>query len=278
MDTNGCVSSPSSPAIGRLPPSSVAALKANFMDTQSNVMTPKKSFLDSLILREIRKQLSSPGGCDIQSIQWDNSPSENLNLIKDRYLLSSAGSSPKGNFTDLSSYNNLKCLDIYTEENFLCKIVNEPFNKVQTAYYQVGDCVSDDHGHKLIRGVRDIIPLSKNRTYVIIPLDNGFENLHTYIRDKKRINEEEAHGIYRQICETMRACHNNGIILRDFKLKRFFFLDKERLVFLNFSLSFFACKENQYFCLKLGVFVFGSNHSKDLLFFLGICKVSCEGG
>lgn len=224
MDTNGCVSSPSSPAIGRLTPNSVAVLKAVYMDTPSNVMTPKKSILDSQILREIRKQVNSPGGCDIQSIQWDNSPSENLNLIKDRYLLSSE----EADFTKLPSYNNLKCLDIYTEENFLCKIVNEPFNKVQTAYYLIEDCVSDEHGHKLIRGVRDIIPLSKNRTYVIIPLDNGYENLHTYIRDRKRLSEEEAHGIYRQICETMRACHNNGIILRDFKLKRFFFLDKER--------------------------------------------------
>lgn len=233
MDTNGYVSSPSN----RLSYTTALTVKANSMETHSssnnnnkNVMTPKKSLLDST-LREIRKQLSSPGGCDIQSIQWDNSPSENLDLLKDRYLLSAGPPS-----CDLYEGNKLACLDIYTEENFHCKIVNEPLAKVQAAYFNLMDCVSDEHGHQLFRGVRDIIPLSKNCTYVIIPLDCGYNDLHTYIREKRRLGEQEAQGLYRQICETLRACHNNGIILRDFKLKKFYFLDKEWLVFFSYLL------------------------------------------
>lgn len=204
----------------------------------NNLSTPKKLILDALN----RKKLYSPGGCDIHSLHIRSEPGS-LKLLKDRYLLTTertpapAAPSPAADskssykhFVDLSS-SNLKCVDIYNGESYLCKIINEPLYKVQMAYFklQQDNCQSDIYEHQLVRSVRDIIPMSRNRTYAIVPqCDEVYEDLHTYIRNKRRLSETEARSLFHQICQTVQVCHRNGIILRDLKLKRFYFIDEER--------------------------------------------------
>jgi serine/threonine protein kinase len=55
-----------------------------------------------------------------------------------------------------------------------------------------------------------------------------FGDLHTYMKEKKKLSEQEAKFIFRQCVEAVRDCHDNGIIVRDIKLKKFIFLNPER--------------------------------------------------
>lgn len=249
-DNASTTSSSSSSATVYSPPSTPSSSSNN-----SNLSTPKKNFLDAVMLQTIRqKLLSTPGGAfELQSLRLD-SPLDTaaMNVVKDRYLIcakpkhipASAFAKAPSCYRHLADMNmsNLKCTDIYTGEQFLCKVINEPLHKVQQAYFKLQQepeqCRSSIYGHQLIRGVRDIVALNKQRTYVILEAPQPvnacdstvgvFEDLHTYLRDKHRLTEPEARMLFHQICETVLVCHRNGIILRDLKLKRFFFVDEAR--------------------------------------------------
>lgn len=65
-----------------------------------------------------------------------------------------------------------------------------------------------------------------NNVYVIFEPHHG--DLHSYMKEKKRLEEPEAKHIFRQCVEAVNSCHENGIIVRDIKLKKFVFIDKER--------------------------------------------------
>lgn len=226
-------------------------------DTVLGLSTPKKEFPNEKMLRTIREKLMTPGGhCDLLALGIAAEPTDQqpVKLIQQRYLISAqrshisaaaAAKTPASyrHLVDLTA-SNLRCMDIFTEEQFLCKIVNEPLHKVQRAYFQLQQ--QDEelrrsaiYGHPLIRPVHDIIPLSKDRTYILIApvpqerdstggVSGVYENLHTYIRHEKRLCETEARAIFHQICQTVQVCHRNGIILRDLKLKRFYFIDEAR--------------------------------------------------
>lgn len=219
----------------------------------SSLSTPKKNFLDAVMLQTIRQKLSTPGGAfELQSLSLNSTLDSAVNVVKERYLIcakpkhipAAAFAKAPSCYRHLVDMNmsNLKCTDIYTGEQFLCKVINEPLNKVQQAYFKLQQepqqCRSTIYGHQLIRGIKDLVPLNKHRTYVILaapqpvsPCDTTvgvFEDLHTYLRDKHRLAEAEARSLFHQICETVLVCHRNGIILRDLKLKRFFFVDEAR--------------------------------------------------
>jgi serine/threonine protein kinase len=64
--------------------------------------------------------------------------------------------------------------------------------------------------------------------YVYAIFEQNFGDLHTYMKEKKRLNEPEAKHIFRQCVKAIRDCHENGIIVRDIKLKKFVFIDREK--------------------------------------------------
>ncbi|XP_037817983.1 tribbles [Lucilia sericata] len=221
--------------------------------SSSSLSTPKKNFLDAVMLQTLRKKLATPGGAfELQSLRLDSSLDAAVNVVKDRYVISAKPKHiPAAAFAKAPScyrhlvdmnMSNLKCTDIFTGEQFLCKVINEPLHKVQQAYFKLqqepDQCRSSIYGHQLIRGVKDIVALNSQRTYVILnspqPVNacdttvGVFEDLHTYLRDKHRLSEAETRCLFHQICETVLVCHRNGIILRDLKLKRFFFVDEAR--------------------------------------------------
>lgn len=216
---------------------------AGSADQNNDPSTPKKSILDVLI----KKNLYSPRGCDIRSMQIHSEPGS-LKLLKDRYLVRNERTSTPSvspttttttsgdtrssykHFVDLSS-SNLQCVDLHNGKNYVCKIINEPLHKAQMAYFklQYDDCKCKIYDHQLVRSVRELVPMSANRTYTIVQNSPEiYEDLHTYIRNKRRLSEKEAQSLFHQICQTVHLCHRNGIILRDLKLKRFFFIDEER--------------------------------------------------
>lgn len=62
--------------------------------------------------------------------------------------------------------------------------------------------------------------------YLISPATFG--NLHSYIYSKSSLKETEAKSLFKQMVSIVNFCHSKGVILRDLKLGRFVFTDKER--------------------------------------------------
>ncbi|KAH8305688.1 hypothetical protein KR059_006525 [Drosophila kikkawai] len=248
--------SPASPASSSS--SSMSSSQEDGVPSGSGLFTPKKeNFPNAKMLQTIREKLMTPNGaCELLALGIAAEPTDQqpVKLIQQRYLISAqpshisaavAAKTPASyrHLVDLTA-SNLRCVDVFTGEQFLCRIVNEPLHKVQRAYFQLQQQDeelrrSTIYGHPLIRPVHDIVPLSKDRTYILIApvpqerdatggLSGVYENLHTYIRHEKRLCEAEARAIFHQICQTVQVCHRNGIILRDLKLKRFYFIDEAR--------------------------------------------------
>lgn len=55
-----------------------------------------------------------------------------------------------------------------------------------------------------------------------------YGDLHSYLKTKKRLSEQEAGSLFRQISQIVGDCHEQGIILRDIKLSKFVFSDEEK--------------------------------------------------
>ncbi|XP_018799933.1 PREDICTED: CBL-interacting protein kinase 17 [Bactrocera latifrons] len=213
--------------------------------------TPKKSLADSRVLERIREKLGTPSTlCEMHALRPEQSREEEaVKVVKNRFLISTqlcylspavAARTPASyrHLIDLKA-SSLRCTDVFTETEYICKIINEPHDKVQRAYYDIktaGEVArSSLYGHTLIRDIHEIVPLDANRSYLIIPppkaqegAEGVYEDLHTYVRNKRRLHENEAKALFHQIAETVRLCHQKGVILRDLKLKRFFFIDEAR--------------------------------------------------
>ncbi|CAF1322199.1 unnamed protein product [Adineta steineri] len=67
---------------------------------------------------------------------------------------------------------------------------------------------------------RDIISLERT-TIVLYP--NYSSNLHTYITEKHRLNENESRNLFTQIVRAIQMCHRVGLIIRDLKLRKIIF-------------------------------------------------------
>lgn len=52
---------------------------------------------------------------------------------------------------------------------------------------------------------------------------NYSNNLHTYITDKHRLNENECRQLFSQIVRAIQMCHRVGLIIRDLKLRKIIF-------------------------------------------------------
>jgi serine/threonine protein kinase len=69
---------------------------------------------------------------------------------------------------------------------------------------------------------RDIISLDQT-TIVLYPNYNN--NLHQYITEKHRLNENESRNLFSQIVRAVQICHQVGLIVRDLKLRKIIFND-----------------------------------------------------
>lgn len=77
------------------------------------------------------------------------------------------------------------------------------------------------HKHH-IHFYRDIIPL--DRTAIVL-YPNYTNNLHQYITEKHRLNENESRKLFSQIIRAVQICHRVGLIVRDLKLRKIIFND-----------------------------------------------------
>lgn len=79
--------------------------------------------------------------------------------------------------------------------------------------------------HKNVASIRDII-LGERKAYVF--LDKDFGDMHTYVKSCRRLDEEQACRLFRQVALAVAHCHQAGIVLGDLKLRKFIFADEKR--------------------------------------------------
>ena len=54
------------------------------------------------------------------------------------------------------------------------------------------------------------------------------EDLHAYVRRKRRLAEREAARLFAQALHAVAHCHRHSVVVRDVKLRRFLFADADR--------------------------------------------------
>lgn len=94
----------------------------------------------------------------------------------------------------------------------------DQYRETLSPYWQV-DC----HDH--IAACTEVVQ-GQSKAYIFFPKNYG--DLHSYVRQKKRLREDEAQFLFRQIVSAICHCHENGVILRDLKLRKFVFKDPEK--------------------------------------------------
>lgn len=116
-----------------------------------------------------------------------------------------------------SSFFN--CIDINTREQLVCKVVGREAGSLLSAHFRVD-------GHPGLNPLREVMLHGSRHMYLIFPASHG--DLHTHVRTRRRLRDSEARRLFRQMAECVRHCHEAGIVLRDLKLRKFVFTDRQR--------------------------------------------------
>lgn len=106
-----------------------------------------------------------------------------------------------------------------TGEEYLCKVL--PLSK----YRQVLAPYLATDGHPNVVSIWEIV-LGQNYAYIFFQRGHG--DLHSYVREKKRLKQTEARDLAHQIIDAVCHCHESGVVLRDLKLRKFVFKDADR--------------------------------------------------
>lgn len=77
-------------------------------------------------------------------------------------------------------------------------------------------------------GINKIIEILVSDSYAYVFFERSYGDLHSYVRTKRRLKEEEASKLFHQIVSSVAHCHDSGVVLRDLKLRKFVFQNLER--------------------------------------------------
>ena len=86
------------------------------------------------------------------------------------------------------------------------------------AYFALGQ-------HPHINQILEIL-LGETRAYVFFERSHG--DMHSFVRTCKKLREDEAARLFHQIASAVAHCHDNGLVLRDLKLRKFVFKNEDR--------------------------------------------------
>lgn len=117
------------------------------------------------------------------------------------------------------SSENCTAVDQSTGDEYLCKVLPLATYRSRLSAYFATD------GHPHVVSVSDVI-LGETLAYVYLPV--GYGDLHSYVRERKRLRQPEARVLAHQVVDAVRHCHERGVVLRDLKLRKFVFTDRER--------------------------------------------------
>ncbi|XP_066481905.1 tribbles homolog 1 [Tiliqua scincoides] len=112
-----------------------------------------------------------------------------------------------------------RALDVNTGRELRCKVF--PLKHYQDKirpYIQLPS-------HRNITGIVEVI-LGETKAYVFFERDFG--DMHSYVRSCKRLPEQEAARLFKQIVSAVAHCHQSAIVLGDLKLRKFVFSSEER--------------------------------------------------
>ena len=79
--------------------------------------------------------------------------------------------------------------------------------------------------------------LKENKACLLF--NKNYMDLHAYMKNNRRLKEDEAKFLFSQIVESVKHCHQNNVVVQEIKLKKFVFPDKNRFVFRLSSFSKF---------------------------------------
>ncbi|KAM6457977.1 tribbles homolog 3 [Liasis olivaceus] len=112
-----------------------------------------------------------------------------------------------------------RAVNRHTEAELTCKVYPaKSYPEVMAPYAALPS-------HPNIARVTEVIVGDQN---VYVFLEPGKDNMHDLVRRRKRVPELEAVSLFRQMAEAVAHCHQHGIVLRDIKLRKFVFADRER--------------------------------------------------
>lgn len=160
----------------------------------------------------VEKTIHNLGGTlspDLQPSQPVFTKPEQYNVLKiGKYLL-----------LDRIEGETFRAVHYQTREESVCKIIElNHYREILSAYWQVDS-------HENISSISELI-LGETKAYVFF--EQHYGDLHSYVRQKKRLKEEEASRLFRQIVSAVQHCHENGVVLRDLKLRKFVFKNADK--------------------------------------------------
>ncbi|XP_038615996.1 tribbles homolog 1 [Tachyglossus aculeatus] len=112
-----------------------------------------------------------------------------------------------------------QALSLHTGQELRCKVfpIKHYQDKIRP-YIQLPS-------HRNITGIVEVI-LGDTKAYVFF--DKDFGDMHSYVRSRKRLREDEAARLFKQIVSAVAHCHQSAIVLGDLKLRKFVFSTEER--------------------------------------------------
>ena len=112
-----------------------------------------------------------------------------------------------------------RAVDVDTRREYSCRIISQSkYREFVAPYFEIEE-------HENLNKIVEVL-LGEDQAYVIF--EPCFGDLHSHVRSKRRLKEQECCRLFKQIVETVAHCHDNGVILRDLKLRKFSFKDRER--------------------------------------------------
>ncbi|KAF4070772.1 hypothetical protein AMELA_G00277380 [Ameiurus melas] len=113
----------------------------------------------------------------------------------------------------------LRAVHLHSGEELVCKVFDiSRYQESLAAYFALG-------AHQNINQIVEIL-LGDTRAYVFFERSHG--DMHSFVRTYKKLQEEEAARLFYQIVSAVAHCHDNGLVLRDLKLRKFVFNNEER--------------------------------------------------
>jgi len=123
---------------------------------------------------------------------------------------------------EFSEVNPATCLCTATHTDsqidYTCRVVDtRKYQDVVAPYYFLPF-------HQSINQIKETI-VGDKVSYIVF--NHSHIDLHNYVRSKRRLKEDEASRLFNQILQTVAHCHRHGVVLRDLKLRKFVFNNKE---------------------------------------------------
>uniref|UniRef100_A0A672SY56 Tribbles homolog 2 n=1 Tax=Sinocyclocheilus grahami TaxID=75366 RepID=A0A672SY56_SINGR len=113
---------------------------------------------------------------------------------------------------------------LHSGEELVCKVFDiSRYQESLAAYFVLGT-------HENINQIVEIL-LGDTRAYVFFERSHG--DMHSFVRTCKKLREEEAARLFHQIASAVAHCHDNGLVLRDLKLRKFVFKNEDSAVHLE---------------------------------------------